>query len=121
MKREPFQEFRVPETPEGLRERVLAAARRAEPLPPASAWTRVARSPVARLAWAAGVALLALGHLAVGTAELPELRTGASAGDGLEIAPELADEIALPPMDPLPTFAGNAVEDEPETEPTDEA
>ena len=62
----PLSGFEPPEPPSGLREAALRAGREAFAAAPApDLWSRLYRSPSARLAWAASIVLLAALHLAL--------------------------------------------------------
>ncbi|MCU0305738.1 MAG: hypothetical protein MUC56_16935 [Thermoanaerobaculales bacterium] len=98
----PFAELAPPLPPNELRTRTLAAARAA--LGRAGApdiWTRLWRSPLAQIAWAASVAAIAFGHLtladppAPARPALPAAAVAAAADELGEIAdlPRLADDL----------------------------
>ncbi len=61
-----FGGLEPPSPPAGLREAALAAGLRGlRAAPAADAWSRLFRSPAARLAWSAAILLLALAHALV--------------------------------------------------------
>ncbi len=99
--------FTPPAVPDGLREDVLAAARRAFVAAPARAdvWTLLVASRAARLAWAASVALLAAANVLV-PRSAPSA-PAASAAPGKSDA-ELAAITRLPRIDEhsLPALEG---------------
>lgn len=82
----PFDGLMPPLPPEGLRERALAAGRRAlAEAPQPDPWTLVLESPRLRLAWAAAVLALAFAHALVPETR-PEQGTSATPSD-----PELVE------------------------------
>ena len=92
--------LQLPFPPADLRARSLAAARTAmvRPAHRPDRWTRLWENRVARLAWAAAVAGLVLGHLAL---SLPRHRATTRSGTAVLLAGalpdvELAETAALP-------------------------
>ncbi|MHB8799373.1 MAG: hypothetical protein ACYDBY_13010 [Thermoanaerobaculia bacterium] len=80
-----FEELESPSPPAGLREVALRAGRRGMHSPASpDAWSRLWRSPAARLAWGAAVLLLAFAH-----ARVPQEGRTYAAAAGLE--PELSE------------------------------
>jgi len=95
-----LERFETPDPPAGLRARSLAAARlaMAQPAPRPDRWTRLWQSRAARLAWAAAVVVLVLGHVAL---SMPPHPTTVRPGTSLLLAGsipdlELAATVTLP-------------------------
>jgi hypothetical protein len=91
-----FSGLEPPPPPSGLREAALRAGRAAfDGQPRADLWVRLAASPVARLAWAASVVLLAAANALLPAAPSPEVPTPVV----LRPEPEIAAIARLPRID----------------------
>ena len=103
-----FRGLEPPAVPVHLREDALAAARAAfGAAPPPDVWARLLSSRVARLAWAATVAGLAVAHAFLPRDGRPE--APAAAATVTRPDPELASTTRLPRIDEhaLPAFEGD--------------
>lgn len=100
---DPFSGLRGPEVPDGLRERALAAARRAaaEPTPRAS-WIDVLwESRWLWRVWAGTVAFLLVAYVWVGRSLSPALDQGLARSDGATIAALRTDDGVIGALGPL--------------------
>jgi len=100
---DPFSGLRGPEVPDGLRERALAAARRAaaEPAPRVS-WVDVLwDSRLLWRVWAGAVATLLAAYVWAGRSLSPALDHGLARSDGATIAAVRADDGVIGVLGPL--------------------